>query len=85
MTDELIMPYKQALSNECHSRALDDVLTVSVITNTVVPADHDVPIVRAAIKEPRTVLRSLRTCHKSYLLLFIFDRSCVPYIILSEA
>lgn len=52
MTDELIMPYKQALSNECHSRALDDdVLTVSVITNTVVPADHDIPIIQATIKE----------------------------------
>lgn len=52
VTDELIMPYKQTLSNKCHSRALDnDVLTVSVITNTVASADHDVPFVQAAIKE----------------------------------
>lgn len=46
------MPYKQALSNECHSRALeDDVLTVSVITNMVVSVDHDVPFIQATIKE----------------------------------
>jgi len=52
MTDELITPYKQTLSNECHSRALDDdVLIVSVITNTVVSTDHDVPFIQATIKE----------------------------------
>jgi len=52
MTDELITPYKQTLSNECHSRALDDdVLIVSVITNTVVSTDHDVPFIQATIKK----------------------------------
>lgn len=70
MTDELIMPYKQALSNECHSRALDDdVLTVSMITNTVVPAD--IPIIQATIKE-------LQMCFT--LCVSLLSRSTFGYI-----
>lgn len=46
------MPHKQALSNECHSHVLDnDALTIHMITNTVVSADHDVPFIQATIKE----------------------------------
>lgn len=46
------MPHKQALSNECHSHVLDnDALTMHMITNTVVSADHDVPFIQATIKE----------------------------------